>query len=157
MTEFDFGTMPQTRETWRVSFINFFTKEGKEIDKREAISLLLISLVVAYIKCDQGYGGGESYAYHVCDSRGLVFAGSFASLAEAIAFANPSVYEYRGEKMKVTNGAITIGRFQDGGCFTSFASPEEAEEYWTDVVATISVGDPALNAKIDSVMDFRKP
>ena len=157
MASFDFGTMPQTRETWRVSFINFFTKEGKEIDKREAISLLISSLVVAYIKCDQGYGGGVDYAYHVCDANGLIFCGCFPTLAEAIAFANPSVYEYRGEKMKVTNGAITIGRYQDGGCFTSFASPEEAEEYWTDVVATISVGDPALNAKIDSVMDFRKP
>ena len=153
---FDFGTMPQTRETWRVSFINFFTKDGQEIDKREAISLLTKDLVVAYIKCDNGYVKGESFHYHVCDSRGLAFEGCFSTLAEAIAFANPSVYEYRGEKMKVTNGAITIGRFQDG-CFTSFESPEEADEYWTDVVATISVGDPLLCAKIDSVMDFRKP
>ena len=156
MTVFDFGTMPQTRETHRVSFVNFFTKEGKEIDKREAISLLTKDLVVAYIKCDQKYGGGVDYAYHVCDANGLIFCGCFPTLAEAITFANPSVYEYRGEKMKVTNGAITIGYFQDG-CFTSFESPKEAEEYWTDVVATISVGDPALNAKIDSVMDFRKP
>ena len=154
---FDFGTMPQTRETWRVSFINFFTKDGQEIDKREAQNLVREHLVVAYIKRDNGYVKGESFHYHVCDANGLTFCGCFPTLAEAISFANPSVYEYRGKTMKVTNGAITIGRYQDGGCFTSFDSPEEAEEYWTDVVATISVGDPALNAKIDSVMDFRKP
>ena len=153
---FDFGTMPQTRETWRVSFINFFTKDGQEIDKRQAQNLVREHLVVAYIKRDNGYVKGESFAYHVCDFRGLVFAGCFSTLEEAVEFANPSVFVYRGEKMKVTNGAITIGYFQDGG-FTSFDSPEEAEEYWTDVVATISIGDPKLHAKIDSVMDFRKP